>query len=237
MEKLKFTSNNIINLQIGNSTNIQSLFYDYQFTKIGLEEFEKTINYSENIREMLSESHFPNLSRLNISYSGMTRLERKLFNSSMPLLRFLNVSSNCLLETIDHDAFSDLKQLDFLHLSNNSIDSLDKKLFSGLFRLENLYLNRNRLKNLDANIFSDLKSLKRLWLSGNQLEILDAKSFVGLENLNELNLSNNKLSHFDVRILDNLPGIKKIDLSKNEISIENAEILKRFNDSKIEFKF
>lgn len=240
LKKLKFESENLVNIKIDNSTtNIQCLSFNYQYT---LERsITKTkINSCENITNILSEYHFANLLDLYISFSDITRLERKLFFNinitSIPLLRLLNVSFNYLLEMIDHDAFSHLKQLVCLELSHNSINSLDKSHFSSLIYLESLDLSCNPLKRLDENIFSDQKNLKELNLSGNQLEMLDAEYFVGLENLNQLDLSKNKLAHFDVRILDSLPRIKKIDLSKNEISIENAEILKRFN-SKIEFKF
>lgn len=212
---------------------IKDLNFDF-FIKHFSNQIEKSrIMYfnSENITKQLSKYHFPNLIRLEITSCDITRIEKKLFDGPQSMIQLLDINSNSDLEIIDHDAFSNMKQLVSLDLSFNNIESLDRRLFSGLINLESLKLNHNRLKSLDENIFSNLKNLKELCLRNNQLEILDAKLFVGLKNLNELNLYNNEISNFDVRILDNLPLIKRIHLSENKIN-NKEDIFNRFAENK-----
>lgn len=173
---------------------------------------------SENLTKLISEYYYPNLLQLEIRNCDINRIEKKLFDGLSPMIQRLNIRYNSNLEIIDNDAFSNMKRLVTLDLSNNRIESLDRRIFSGLNNLQVLCLYKNRINRIDGNVFSDLKKLTTLNLSDNQLKILDAESFVGLEYLRTLCFSNNKLSHFEFGILVNLPRIEWINLSGNDIS-------------------
>ena len=118
-------------------------------------------NY-DNLLKLLSDQNFANLKELQISYCDFSRLERKMFNGSFPAIRKLSIWSNEYLEIIDHDAFSNLKQLRHLNIDGNPIESLDERTFSDLVNLHTLYLSNTRLKIIDRNMFSNLKKLKQI---------------------------------------------------------------------------
>jgi Leucine-rich repeat (LRR) protein len=174
---------------------------------------------------------------------SLTKLEKKLFDG-FPMLQTLNINYNTKLLEIDRDAFSNLKQLTSLDLSNNfynssykinTIDSLDQMHFSAFINLKYFNLSHNDLKSIDENLFSNLPNLRVLNLSRNQLTVLDPKSFRSLKNLIWLNLDDNQLVQFDLCILDYIKEIKEISALENPI-INKEEILARFKESKIEFK-
>ena len=121
---------------------------------------------SENISKLLSSCHFPNLLELEIKFSEITRIEKKLFGE-LPMLQKLIISNNKNLEIIDENAFSILKQLVHLDLSSNRIESFDKMTFFELVNLNYLDLRFNRLKSLDEKMFSGLKNLKTLKMDNN----------------------------------------------------------------------
>lgn len=207
-------------INVNNICFIKDLNFDYFINHFSNQIEKLRIMYlnSENLTKLLSEYHYPNLLQLEIRNCDITRIEKKLFDGSQPMIQRLNIRYNSNLEIIEHDAFSNMKRLVTLDLSNNRIESLDRRIFSALNNLQVLCLHKNRIKRIDGNLFSHLKKLTAINLSDNKLEILDAKSFVGLENLRTLCFSNNKLSHFDVGILVNLPRIEWINLSGNDIS-------------------
>ena len=180
--------------------------------------------------------HFRNVSDLSICESDIAKIENETFNG-LPNLLSLSLHYNRYLETIDHEAFSNLKQLQHLSLSHNFIHSLDNRVFSGLVSLETLNLIENGIESLDENIFSSLENLRRLYLGSNKYELLDHRLFVGLGNLIELHLPGCVLTNFDLRILDNLPRLEKILLSKTSIIHNERAILNRFYESRIDFKF
>ena len=93
----------------------------------------------ESIGKLLCGHNFSNLLSFKVSYSKITRLEKKLFDG-FPMLQRLKVSHNQELKTIDIDAFANLKNLKYLHLKKNQLSELDPELFSGLVSFEKLYL-------------------------------------------------------------------------------------------------
>lgn len=180
--------------------------------------------------------HFRNVSDLSICESDITQIENGTFDG-LPNLRSLSLHYNRDLETIDYDAFANLKQLEHLSLSHNFIQSLDNRVFSYLVSLETLNLIENGIESLDENIFSSLENLRHLYLGSNKYELLDHRLFVGLGNLIELHLPGCVLTNFDLRILDNLPRLEKILLSKMSIMHNETVILSRFYQSGIDFQF
>lgn len=151
-----------------------------------------------------------------------------------PMLQTLIIAYNKTLEKIDSDAFSSLRNLVHLQLSDNHIEKIDGRTFSALIHLESLDLSVNLIESIDANTFSNLKSLKEIDLSCNrQLSILNHQSLFGLENLTKLILRYNNLTAFDIRILD-IGKINEINMYINKLSSDQkTEILKAAKDIKI----
>lgn len=180
---------------------------------------------------------FTNLIELDIFKSKIAKIEKKMFDglANLRSLKFFNNRNYHLM--IDFDAFSNLKQLVDLDLSNNSFEPFDKRIFSELVNLETLDLGVIGLKSLDENIFSNLKNLRELYLRSNKFDAFDHRIFSGLENLYELHLPDYKSTHFDSRILDYLPRLKKIVLTRMSISDNEFEILTQFKTSGIDFEF
>ena len=94
----------------------------------------------------------------------MKRLKKEFINR-LPKPRRLNIT-DCEIEVIDHDSFSNMQQLTSLNLS------------------------RNRIWHIEKNAFSNLKNLETLDLSDNKLTNFDPK-FVGLIESTEYNITNN----------------------------------------------
>ena len=188
----------------------------------------------ENIAEIFNDYHFSKLSSLTINcFYQFTKIEKKLFVGRFPILQKLIINSNKNLWTIEDEAFSSLKHLNYLEMWSNSIKSLYKMNFSHLTNLETLKLCDNQIERIEDNTFAKLNNLRMLDLKCNKLSSVNPQSFFGLSKLNNLILCNNKLTKFDLAILKNIPQIESIDLRRNPI--ENKDILNRFKDSKIKF--
>ena len=161
---------------------------------------------------------FPYLNKLCLSKCKITQLEKKLFDNRFPMLKALLVCENKEIRKIDDDAFSNLKELDYLILKDNSIESIEKCHFSNLTKLIALILDGNPLKNIkEEYVFSGLKNLRNLGLNKTQLTSLSPNSLAGLRNLERLSLKDNNFIKFDFDILGRMRRIKMIYLSGNPI--------------------
>ena len=191
-------------------------------------------NFDEEYLEKLFYGrNFPYLSKISIMNSlSNIKLEKKLFDG----FRKLKILMIFYVRIIDIDAFSNLIELEELHLSEYSIELKDKTLFSNLIKLKKLYLYKNQIESIEESYFSNLHNLEYLNLRFNRLTSLNAKSFVGLDNLRILNLSHNKLFNFDLDIFDNIGKIEKIFLFENPI-MNKDEILNRSLQSNIKVYF
>ena len=131
----------------------------------------------DTLIKLLGDQNFPNLQHLRISYCDFYRLERKMLNGSFPAIQKLTIWSNEYLETIDHDAFSNLKHLRVLEINENYfIESLDVRLFSELVNLESVSMRRIQLKVIDGNGFSNLKRLEKIVI--NPFTVINQKSII-----------------------------------------------------------
>ena len=191
-------------------------------------------NFNDKYLEKLFYGrNFPYLTTFYISFSfECIKLEKKLFDG-LRMLQKIMISYSKNVQIVDADVFSNLIELQELHLSDSCIEFIDKTLFSNLINLKQLTLCRNGLESIEENSFSNLHNLESLDLSVNRLTSLNSKSFVGLDNLKELDLRHNKLVNFDLEIFENIGKLVKINLYRNPI-INKDEILNRSEQSNIE---
>ena len=111
---------------------------------------------------MFDGLHFQNLSHLKLDFTLITKLEKKLFNG-FSNLNSLVIDVSEKLKIIDHDAFSDLKQLRELHLSHIfCIESVKKQQFSEINNIEtrcnqeNLIIKRTWCNQVRRSFFSQV---------------------------------------------------------------------------------
>ena len=142
--------------------------------------------------------------------SGSLSLEEKIFDE-LRKLETLNLSGNSIrrLPTGAFDGLDGLKRLD---LSYNYLTGLPVGVFDGLGGLEHLDLSRNNLTGLPAGIFRSLGNLVTLSLSLNPLTHLSEGMFDGLISLEDLNLSSTSLTGLSARVFDGLSSLKGLGL-------------------------
>ena len=187
--------------------------------------------------KLFVDYHFPNLTKLRIMNTKVTRLENGLFRR-FHALEELILCNNKDLVIIDNDSFSNLKQLtrfSWICKFSPRFIQFVKSHFLELTKLEYLKLS-GRIVPLKDCVFRALKDLKHLDLSVCELTYLNALSFYGLENLEILELQNNEFTMFDLCVLRYLPQIKRIVLTYSIIT-NKEEILNRAKKSNIEIKF
>ena len=154
---------------------------------------------------------------MTFSYSGhefvVKTLSRHNF-TGLTTLRSLALTK-CGLEIVEADAFSDLKQLKYLDLSNNALVMIEDYTFSGL-NLDNLFLHNNPRLFLSDQAFVDTR-IKHLSLRHCDLEYLNSAAIAPLSNsLENLLLDNNKLTFLDESIFNaGFPKLKSLFLSNN----------------------
>ena len=144
-------------------------------------------------------------------------------NPSLQRSNFTNIAelqhlylSECGIENIEENTFSDMKDLQWLGLSNNRIKMVLDFTFRGL-TLQHLFLNGNRniqlrsqsfeglvttglylhdcgITHLKPGVLSPLNStLKNLWLNGNELERISKKLASLFSTLSHVRVGNNPL--------------------------------------------
>ena len=112
-----------------------------------LEIFIYNIDY-ETLQKLFKGHNFSNLHTLEIVSCNIKRIEKK-FIEQFPILKNFCMS-DCKVETIDDDAFSNSKELVVLDLRENLLKSLYKRYFSNLINLEYFVAYENPL---EWNIF------------------------------------------------------------------------------------
>ena len=117
------------------------------------------INIDEKTFDNLFDGYnFPYLVDISVKYFNIKRLKKELLNG-FPALRRL-IMTNCEIEVIEHDSFSNCEQLCMLDLSVNRIFSIGKNAFSKLENLQKLDLSYNELNNFDPKFVGLIETAK-----------------------------------------------------------------------------
>lgn len=104
--KLEFKTlekSNLLTVSYWRDLNLNFFMNDF------CEQIEKLqIRYSNigHISKLLSQNSFPNLLIIDISHCDMTRIERRFFDGSYPMVQQLDINFNDNLQIIDQDSFS-----------------------------------------------------------------------------------------------------------------------------------
>uniref|UniRef100_A0A8C5WZF1 Toll-like receptor 5L n=1 Tax=Laticauda laticaudata TaxID=8630 RepID=A0A8C5WZF1_LATLA len=124
--------------------------------------------------------------------------------------------SHCFLSTLNTSVFSKLPDLTTLFLRSNQINKIQPGAFSGLKKLQVLDLSNNLLGELYTGGLEDLKSspLQRLILKSNHIGIVQHNALMGLNSLQFLDLQDNALDRVP---RGNLPSLLHLNLGQNRI--------------------
>lgn len=120
---------------------------DFGFVYTFYEHIKKlTIWFGNNdtTEKLLSGHNFPRLKELDITFCYITRIDKKMFNGSFPMLETLYARYYENLEKIDYEVFLNMRYLKGIYLYYNYIMSLDKSRFSNLGKL--MIMDRYRHK-------------------------------------------------------------------------------------------
>ncbi|XP_066287756.1 leucine-rich repeat and immunoglobulin-like domain-containing nogo receptor-interacting protein 2 [Branchiostoma lanceolatum] len=119
---------------------------------------------------------------------------------------------------IQPGTFSNLPQLQKLHLSSNQITNIQPGTFSNLPLLQELRLDSNQITYIQPGAFSNLLLLQELRLSSNQITTIQPDALSNLPQLQTLYLNNNKITTIQHGIFSNLLKLQELRLDSNQIT-------------------
>ena len=127
-------------------------------------------------------------------------------------------ADRCDIRRLGSHTFSNLRSLQYIDLSFNSIDYLAMEAFSGLPMLRTLRLDNNRLKELRSNVFRGL-TLSILRLDENLIEDMDVLTFSDAE-VETLNLDGNRLARISGSVMRPLrSSLRNLSVSHNDVAL------------------
>lgn len=112
----------------------------------------------------------------------------------------------------------ELQTNETIYFTNKGINTIDKEAFKNLKNLRNLYLFENNLLRIKPNTFVELSNLTFLHLKSNKLIKLEACAFRGLVNLNGLWLEQNEIEEIDSSAFRSLVKLKFLYLHENRLN-------------------
>ncbi|CAH1405858.1 unnamed protein product [Nezara viridula] len=132
-------------------------------------------------------------------------------------VQWLQLSNNLIYE-LDDNIFETLglKQIVELYLDKNAIQALGLNAFSGLKKLKTVDLSDNRLHSIPSGVFQQIPSLINVFLHGNPLKYLrTTEPFLNSSSIQILDLSYCRISHIPVLALSALHSLIKLNISSN----------------------
>ncbi|EPR79018.1 Leucine rich repeat protein [Spraguea lophii 42_110] len=202
LEKLSLPGNSFISLDIKcfTSPNL-SIFHlaGRSIQKINLKELNipniKILIINENLNQIEGDfGNYKNLENLTLTVSKLCIIYKKLFGLiNLKQLLLIAKKKDIVMFKYILNSLESSKQLNFITLSNCSLNEIPEVLFS-LEMLEVIQLPNNNIKTIPDEI-SHLKNLKTFILNNNKIDTLSIKLF-SLPNLTRLDVMNNKIGHF-----------------------------------------
>ncbi|XP_044001592.1 toll-like receptor 13 [Aphidius gifuensis] len=164
-----------------------------------------------------------NITSLHYKYGKFTNLQQLAF-SCLKQLEYLAVT-NSSLKTIEPTAFDGLNNIKYLSLSSNQIQTIDSNVFTNL-NLSSLDLSYNLLTHIKKDTFYGMKT-KALDISYNKIIQIDDDAFKDM-NLHHIYYNNNPgaindtFYYFDdIKIEANcLPSLENLVLDVGPISLQ-----------------
>ncbi|XP_067213714.1 leucine-rich repeat-containing protein egg-6 isoform X1 [Linepithema humile] len=175
--------------------------------------------HNNNLNYLTLNEKGSNLLVLNVDNNNFQYVYKLSYNGlslgNLKNLQYLSISNN-RIHTIELGAFQDTNKLIYLNLSTNSISKLDSDTFANLHSLDTLDLSFNQLNYVPQILKST--NIKILHLSCNKIEKIISYDFAQSPKLIKLLLGGNRIDEIDVDAFDFLYALEKLDLSRNKLS-------------------
>lgn len=183
------------------------------FSKSPEKKLKKIIAWirSLKINVSLNTDEIKNLTKLDLSFRGITKLPEEI--GMLENLTDLNLSNNNLQKLPKE--LAKISNLRSLNLGYNLFTSLPDVVVH-LRQLEILNFEANRIKTIPASL-GNLSNLKSLNLFANQISVLP-QEFCMLGNLRNLNMALNQLSKLPANF-DNLQNVAELELWLNKFEL------------------
>ncbi|KAK2580497.1 hypothetical protein KPH14_006234 [Odynerus spinipes] len=108
------------------------------------------------------------------------------------------------------------------------IDTIEPNAFAGLYKLERLSFVNNELPLVDANWFRDLVNLRRLVLARNEIREIQKFTFWYLKNsLRYLDIRDNRLRCLPIEEIERFSRLERLDVTGNPWSCSCRQNLER----------
>lgn len=163
---------------------------------------------------------YSNIRELNVSHTGLERLNKTTFKNAIQLQIF-NASHNNI-EEIPSLLFIHAENLMKVDFSHNKIKRFDNFALSGVKQLNSLNLSFNYIEKINGDYFDSAMKLTYLNLSNNAIDEIAPNTFLVLENLNSLDLSFNNIKKLNKSAFDGLVRLQSLTLQR--LSNETTEI-------------
>lgn len=187
-------------------------------------QFLETLNLRGNKLSTISSGSLYGLQNslmaLDLGDNGIVSEDLKL---EFPNLQLLSLGKN-KLTSIPANAFSSLKKLKRVDLSNNQIRYLPAGPLTALRELQFLDLAYNSLTDVKIGALNNLVDLRELTLKSNFIKDMNTMAFLNLTRLKTLDLSYNRLSGIRTGTFDQLPALRRLKLNNNILNSFKAEL-------------
>src|SRR6218665_1134737 len=125
----------------------------------------------------------------------------------------------------------------FLFLNKNKITTLgEPAIYQNLRQLQVLDISRNSITTFHNAICSNLGHLKVLDLSNNMVNVIDSDAFVGLSSLQCLSLSFNPLPHLQYGLFSPLVSLTELKLDSTHVAFVPEAFLNLTNLRRFVFR-
>ncbi|CAG7822055.1 unnamed protein product [Allacma fusca] len=166
--------------------------------------------HSANLSSIPRDVEFLDLDGSRVNLQDFSRI-------AFPQLESL-ILSRGFIEDIHPGAFSRLRKLATLHLTNNRLSSIPSETFVGSPNLHSLFLGYNQLTSLHSDSFAGLTSLRELDLRHNKISEIPTDVFAPLVFLRKLHLSHNEVKSISSVLFQGLNRLEMLSLSGNSIA-------------------
>lgn len=187
----------------------------------------RSLNLARNMIGILSSDMLADLHDLNELYLSNNKLTDMNANfdvfSNLKELTFLDLSNNTIQHVPRH-MFYGLQNLIEINMAHNKLYVLPFQVFEGMRKIEKIDLSHNLLMTFLDNFFIHNGKLKNLQLHNNRMARINKNSLYGLKELHTLDLSYNQLLTVDRNAFDTLDGLKYLNLANNNIQLLSANV-------------